>query len=66
MKKKDLEKIAGKIARAERTIRESSDEKEIANAKMEIMRVSESVQSLEDMMLLDDLIQEKLKKILTL
>ena len=62
MKKSEIKKIAEQISRAERTIQESSDTSEVANAKSLIMRLSERVESLEDLLLLDDLIQEKLKK----
>ena len=62
MKKSEIKKIAEQISRAERTIQESSDASEVANAKSLIMQLSERVESLEDLLLLDDLIQEKLKK----
>ena len=62
MKKSEIKKIAEQISRAERTIQESSDASEVTNAKSLIMRLSERVESLEDLLLLDDLIQEKLKK----
>ena len=62
MKKSEIKKIAEQISRAERTIQESSDASEVVNAKSLIMRLSERVESLEDLLLLDDLIQEKLKK----
>lgn len=62
MKKSEIKKIAEQISRAERTIQESSDTSEVANAKSLIMRLSERVESLEDLLLLDDLIQEKIKK----
>ena len=62
MKKSEIKKIAEQIFRAERTIQESSDASEVVNAKSLIMRLSERVESLEDLLLLDDLIQEKLKK----
>ena len=62
MKKSEIKKIVEQISRAERTIQESSDTSEVANAKSLIMRLSERVESLEDLLLLDDLIQEKLKK----
>lgn len=61
MKKKELKNLAVQIARAERTLQTSSDTQELANAQTEILRLSRRVTSLEDLMLLDDLIQEKLK-----
>ena len=56
-----LAKLAEEFARAERTLIKNSDPKEIANARLKILQLSERVQSLEDMDLLDELIQEKLK-----
>ena len=61
MKKKELAKLAEEFARAERTLIKNGDPKEIANARLKILQLSERVQSLEDMDLLDELIQEKLK-----
>ena len=61
MKKKELVKLAEEFARAERTLIKNSDPKEVANARLKILQLSERVQSLEDMDLLDELIQEKLK-----
>lgn len=61
MKKKELKNLALQIARAERTLQTSSDESEVANAQSEILRLSRRVTSLEDLMLLDDLIQNELK-----
>ena len=61
MKKKELKNLAVQIVRAERTLQTSSDAKEIANAQSEILRLSKRVTSLEDLMLIDDLIQKELK-----
>lgn len=61
MKKKELKNLAVQIARAERTLQTSSDAQEIANAQSEILRLSKRVTSLEDLMLIDDLIQKELK-----
>jgi hypothetical protein len=61
MKKKELKNLAVQIARAERTLQTSSDKQEIANAQSEIMRLSKRVTSLEDLMLIDDLVQKELK-----
>ena len=61
MKKKELKNLAVQIARAERTLQTSGDAKEIANAQSEILRLSKRVTSLEDLMLIDDLIQKELK-----
>jgi hypothetical protein len=61
MKKKELKNLAVQIARAERTLQTSSDKQEIANAQSEILRLSKRVTSLEDLMLIDDLVQKELK-----
>lgn len=61
MKKKELKNLAVQIARAERTLQTSSDAQEIANAQSEILRLSKRVTSLEDLMLIDDLVQKELK-----
>ena len=63
MKKKELKNLAAQFARAERTLQTSSNEQEIANAQSEILRLSQRVTSLEDLMLLDDLIQKELENI---
>ena len=61
MKKKELKNLAVQIARAERTLQTTSNEQEVANAQSEILRLSKRVTSLEDLMLLDDLIQKEMK-----
>lgn len=61
MKKKELKNLAVQIARAERTLQTASNEQEVANAQSEILRLSKRVTSLEDLMLLDDLIQKEMK-----
>lgn len=62
MKTKELKNLAGKIAKAEKIIQSSSDEKEILKAKNLICEYSGHVSSMNDMMILDDMIQEILKK----
>ena len=62
MKKSEIKKIAEQISRAERTIQESSDASEVANAKSLIMRLSERVEYQEEKKILDHIIKEKLKK----
>lgn len=63
MKKKELKNLAQKIAKWEQVLQTSQDKEEIQEAQSQIMKLSGKVQSLEDMMLLDDMIQEILKKI---
>lgn len=63
MKKKDLEQIASTIARAEQVLKDNScDPVAITNAKKDILRVSEKVETLEDMMIIDDMVQKILEK----
>ena len=62
MKKKEIKNLAQKIAKCERIIQTSDDKKAIAQAEDEIMRVSSSVRSLEDMMAIDELVLELLNK----
>lgn len=58
MKRKELKNLAKKIAKAELTIQTSNDKKEIARAQDEIMELSGKIDSFEDMIELDDLVQE--------
>lgn len=62
MKKKEIKNLAQKIAKYERIIQTSDDKKAIAQAEDEIMKVSSSVRSLEDMMAIDELVLELLNK----
>ncbi len=62
MKKKEIKNLAQKIAKYERIIQTSDDKKAIAQAEEEIMKVSSSVHSLEDMMAIDELVLELLNE----
>ena len=62
MKKKELKNLATKIAKYERIIQTSSDKKEVRQAEEEIMRLSSSVDRLEDMVAIDELVMELLEK----
>lgn len=62
MKKKELKELAKKIAKYETVIQESSDEDEKENAKNAILRLADSIESLEDMSVLDELIQNQMYK----
>lgn len=62
MKRKEIKNLAQKIAKYERIIQTSDDKKAIAQAEDEIMKVSSSVRSLEDMMAIDELVLELLNK----
>lgn len=58
MKKKELKALAKKIAEAEYIIQTSDDKKKIAKAQGEILELSGKVTSLEDMVLIDELVQD--------
>ncbi len=64
MKKKELKRLAAKIAEYEFIIQnEESNPSDIYNAKEAVMQISNKVTSLEDIMILDELIQENLIKL---
>lgn len=62
MKKKELKNLAAKIAKYERIIQTSDDKKAVRQAEEEIMRLSSSVDSLDDMVAIDELVMELLEK----
>lgn len=64
MKKKELKALASKIAEAEYAVQTSKDLDVVHSAQDEIMKLCGKVNNLEDMVLLDDMIQEILEKML--
>lgn len=62
MKKKELKNLAKKIVKYELILQNNTDEKEKKQAQSEIMKLSSEVHSFEDIDLLDEMIQELLKK----
>ena len=64
MKKKELKNLAKKIAQAEYVLQNSDDIDEKQQARDEILKVSSGVHSFEDLDLLDEMVQEFLKKML--
>lgn len=62
MKAKELKNLAKKIAKYERIVQDSNDVKEVHEAQEEIMKLSGSVHSLEDIILIDELVQEILSE----
>lgn len=62
MKRKELKNIAIKIAKLEQTIQNATDKETAKRAEMEIMKLSESVHSLEDMVLIDEMVMDILEK----
>ena len=62
MKKKELIKLAEQIAQAEVDLQESSDPEYSKEIKRKIMKLGSRITSLEDVMILDELIQSKIKE----
>lgn len=62
MKRKEIKNLAQKIVKYEKIIRESADKTEVKLAQVEIMNISNSITSLEDMVLIDEMVQELLSK----
>lgn len=62
MKQKEIKNLAQKIAKYERIIQTSDDKKQVRQAEKEIMKLSSSVSSLEDMVAIDELVMEMLEK----
>ena len=62
MKQKEIKNLAQKIAKYERVIQTSDDKKLVRQAEEEIMKLSSSVSSLEDMVAIDELVMELLEK----
>lgn len=61
MKRKELKNLATKIAKLEQIIQRSEDPKQVHQAQDEIVKLSGHVDSLEDIMLMDEFIQDILK-----
>lgn len=61
MKQKELKNLAKKIAKYEKIIQTTQDPAERKQAENEIMKLSSSVHSFEDMVILDELIQDILE-----
>ena len=62
MKRKELKILAQKIANAEYIIHNSEDKKAIEKARNDILELSGKVTSLEDMIIIDELVQEILSQ----
>lgn len=60
MKRKELKNLAKKIAQAEHIIQTSDNQDEIQRAQMEIMTLSSHVNSLDDITIIDEMVQELL------
>ena len=62
MKKKELKNLAKKIADAEYIVQTSDDKKKVAKSQQEIFELSGHVESLDDMTVIDELVQEILSQ----
>ena len=62
MKKKELKTLASKIAKCEYIIQTSSDKQAIHKAQDEIIQLSGRVESLEDITIIDEMVQDLLAK----
>lgn len=60
MKRKELKNLAKKIAQAEHIIQTSDNQDEIQRAQMEIMTLLSHVDSLDDITIIDEMVQELL------
>ena len=60
MKRKEIKTLAKKIAQQEKILMESSSLEEKSRAEQEILKLSACVNSIEDMIALDEAIQELL------
>lgn len=63
MKQKELKNLAKKIAKFELIIQQSDDIAERAKAEAAIMELSGKVDSLEDIVIIDELVQEYIKEL---
>lgn len=62
MKNKERKNLAVKIAKCERILQTSDDKIEKKRAEEEIFRLSSAVRSMEDMMVIDEMVMEMLEK----
>ena len=60
MKRKELKNLAKKIAQAEHIVQTSDNQDEIQRAQMEIMTLSSHVDSLDNITIIDEMVQELL------
>lgn len=63
MKRKELKALAKKIAKVEQKLRKTEDSSQKKRLEAEIMELSGQVDSLEDMVIVDELVLEILEKI---
>jgi hypothetical protein len=63
MKQKELRNLAKKIAKCELTIQNSTDKKAVAEAEAQIMKLSGCVDSIADIVIIDELVQEYIEEL---
>ena len=62
MKQKEIKNLAQKIAKYERIVQTSDDNKMVRQAQEKIMELTNSVTSLDDMVAIDEAVMELLEK----
>ena len=62
MKQKEIKNLAQKIAKYERIVQTSDDNKVVRQAQEKIMELKSSVTSFEDMVAIDEYVMELLEK----
>jgi phage shock protein A len=62
MKQKEIKNLAQKIAKYERIVQTSDDNKVVRQAQEKIMELTSSVTSFEDMVAIDEYVMELLEK----
>jgi phage shock protein A len=62
MKQKEIKNLAQKIAKYERIVQTSDDNKMVRQAQEKIMELTSSVTSFEDMVAIDECVMELLEK----
>jgi hypothetical protein len=63
MRNKELKNLAQKIAKCEMIIQEGGDESETLRAQEEIMKLSSHIKNFEDIVIIDEMVQDILKKL---
>ena len=63
MRNKELKNLAQKIAKCEMIIQEGGDEGEVLRAQEEIMKLSSHIKNFEDIVIIDEMVQDILKKL---
>lgn len=62
MKQKDLKNFAKQIVEAEKIIKANEDKQKVYQAQQKVMDITNRLDSLDDILLLDELVQEIMDK----